>query len=179
MFPGSAQTLHHKVYAEPPSTEHHQIKGTTANGQRRSSFYSRMQFSSAGRRDDEATSGDAAFTVRPDDPRLGVWRAVILICTAFNTFVVTYRTAFSRGEHLGPHLILDYITEVLCLLDVLLRATALGFVVDDELICTRQAITENYLKNDQMVVDILSAFPLELFMLFPTVSFFCLPSIPI
>jgi len=169
--PDSAQALRQKAFEELFPNQ----CGTSNrnnNNQRRSSLYTLMHFSSANTRDDTKSWWVTRCTVRPDDPRLGLWRAIILACTIICIFVVTHRIAFSRGYYHGLHLILDYSIEIIILLDVFFRATALSFVVDDELISTRRAITEKYLKSTQFYIDFLSALPLEICIVFPVVSQF-------
>jgi hypothetical protein len=174
VYPESAQALRQKVFDELFPNQSFDVVSRNSNNERRSSLYTLIHFSSTGTRDNSSISWwITQGKVRPDDPRLGLWRAGILACIIMSIFVVTYKVAFSCDHYLGLHLILEYLIEMIILLDVIFRATMLSFVVDDELISMRRSITENYLKSTQFRVDFMSAIPLEICIIFfPMVSQF-------
>ena len=107
--------------------------------------------------------------VAPDGNMLLVWNLLVNAALLYNVLVIPFRMAFLEGDTLHYTLALDYIGDILFLLDVRLRMTAFAYMdgdkVEKDLKKIRLRYSEGGWLRGKSLHDAIAALPLEVLVL--------------
>ena len=129
-----------------------------------------------------ARAGNAKV-FKPNTPVLQLWKIFVLIALVYNLLIIPFRIAFAydHGKYydnpknlndapveevyneIKPvNVALDYLCDLILILDVFIRMFFLGFYEEDHFIHERMMIFKNYRLKDPWIIHIISCVPLEL-----------------
>ena len=100
--------------------------------------------------------------------RIGQIRAyLMLFCIIYNLAILPFRIAFMGGYPLGLFLLVDYIGDVIYILDIIIQINFLGFYDKDDIVLVRTRIREKYWSSTSLKwMHVISILPTDLFLCF-------------
>ena len=108
--------------------------------------------------------------VLPDSNFLIGWNLVVFLSLIYNSVMIPFRCSFLDSDRLDSLLALDYIGDLIFLLDMRLRMTAFAYTDGDKVVKDLQKIRGKYkeggLLSGKSMQDLLAALPLEVLSFF-------------
>jgi len=103
-------------------------------------------------------------TIHPQHASLIVWNAALWVVILYNLIMIAYRTAFdaSSGVHAG--LVIDYLGDLVFIIDIVLRCRKIGIVDDGTLYLDPKDILRIYSRTF-LIPNIIISLPLDVFVL--------------
>ncbi|NXV60181.1 CNGB1 protein, partial [Molothrus ater] len=94
-----------------------------------------------------------------------LWLFFVVMAWNWNCWLIPVRWAFPYQTPANIHywLLVDYLCDLIYLLDILIFQTRLQFVKGGDIITDKKAMKENYLRSQRFKMDVLCLLPLDLF----------------
>ncbi|XP_010073329.1 PREDICTED: cyclic nucleotide-gated cation channel beta-1, partial [Pterocles gutturalis] len=94
-----------------------------------------------------------------------LWLFFVVMAWNWNCWLIPVRWAFPYQTPANIHcwLLVDYLCDLVYLLDILVFQTRLQFVRGGDIITDKKAMKENYLRSQRFKMDVLSLLPLDFF----------------
>ncbi|XP_064015832.1 LOW QUALITY PROTEIN: cyclic nucleotide-gated cation channel beta-1 [Pogoniulus pusillus] len=94
-----------------------------------------------------------------------LWLFLVVLAWNWNCWLIPVRWAFpyQTPANLPFWLLMDYLCDLVYLLDILIFQTRLQFVQGGDIITDQKAMKENYLRSQRFKMDLLSLLPLDFF----------------
>ncbi|NXO24931.1 CNGB1 protein, partial [Cisticola juncidis] len=94
-----------------------------------------------------------------------LWLFFVVMAWNWNCWLIPVRWAFPYQTPANIHywLLVDYLCDLIYLLDILLFQTRLQFVQGGDIITDKKAMKENYLRSQRFKMDLLCLLPLDFF----------------
>lgn len=105
--------------------------------------------------------------IHPDRIFIQFWFGLILLIILYNAVMLPFRVAFLENHEItSSWLLLDYSTDIILVIDILLRASFLAYYDDNHLMVNHSDIWEHYSKSGKMTYHLFAMIPLEIIILF-------------
>ncbi|NXY37645.1 CNGB1 protein, partial [Pomatorhinus ruficollis] len=94
-----------------------------------------------------------------------LWLFFVVMAWNWNCWLIPVRWAFPYQTPANIHywLLVDYLCDLIYLLDILIFQTRLQFVQGGDIITDKKAMKENYLRSQRFKMDVLCLLPLDFF----------------
>ncbi|XP_068024485.1 cyclic nucleotide-gated channel beta-1 isoform X2 [Melanerpes formicivorus] len=94
-----------------------------------------------------------------------LWLFFVVLAWNWNCWLIPVRWAFPYQTPANIHLwlLMDYLCDLIYLLDIIIFQTRLQFVQGGDIITEKKAMKENYLRSQRFKMDVLSLLPLDFF----------------
>ncbi|XP_063189248.1 cyclic nucleotide-gated cation channel beta-1 [Chroicocephalus ridibundus] len=94
-----------------------------------------------------------------------LWLFFVVMAWNWNCWLIPVRWAFPYQTPANIHcwLVVDYLCDLIYLLDILVFQTRLQFVRGGDIITDKKAMTENYLRSQRFKMDVVCLLPLDFF----------------
>ncbi|NWS42021.1 CNGB1 protein, partial [Probosciger aterrimus] len=94
-----------------------------------------------------------------------MWLFFVVMAWNWNCWLIPVRWAFPYQTPANIHcwLFIDYLCDLIYLLDILIFQTRLQFVRGGDIICDKKAMKENYLRSQRFKMDMVCLLPLDFF----------------
>ena len=107
------------------------------------------------------------LSVRPDGSFMLAWSALLVFFTLYSAAALPFRAAFLVRQPVGLGFLADYLGDAVFLADMMLRACALAYHDQGDLVVGRARIFKRYLSSACFVRHALSLAPTDLLVLAP------------
>ncbi len=105
--------------------------------------------------------------IHPDRIFIQFWFGLILTIILYNIIVLPFRIAFMENHEIHTMwLVLDYATDFVLIIDVIIRAALLAYYDDDHLMVSRSEIWNYYSNSGKIKYHMIAIFPMELLLPF-------------
>jgi hypothetical protein len=100
--------------------------------------------------------------IAPDSNFLGVWSMIITIITLYNFIMIPIRVAFYYHHDMSYLFVIDYMGDLILVLDILLRAFYITYYdKKGELVMYRRTIRSRYFHEGHAKLHLLASFPFD------------------
>ena len=103
---------------------------------------------------------DVKWIIFPDDPFRGFWDMMLVLVLSYTCVITPYRIAFIMNDDSVTWQIIDYTTDSIFALDVLINFFTAYYDYNDNLITAHKKIASNYLTG-WFGLDIIGVFPFD------------------
>lgn len=105
--------------------------------------------------------------IHPDNFFIQFWFGIVLVVILYSIIVLPFRIAFMENHDINfKWVILDYFTDFLFVIDIILRGIFLGFYDDNHLITMPSKIWSHYMNSGKFKWHLFSVFPFEVIKVF-------------
>jgi CRP-like cAMP-binding protein len=101
----------------------------------------------------------------PDSSQVRTWSILVLLATLYNLIMVPLRLAYFDELDVDAWFVVDYLLDVVLLLDIWLRAYQVAYFVNKELIRSRANIFDRYIHSHNACLHVLASIPLDMCLL--------------
>ncbi|XP_019361445.1 PREDICTED: cyclic nucleotide-gated cation channel beta-1 isoform X1 [Gavialis gangeticus] len=94
-----------------------------------------------------------------------LWLFFVVMAWNWNCWLIPVRCTFpyQTPDNIHYWLLMDYLCDLIYLLDILVFQARLQFVRGGDIICDKKEMRENYMKTERFKMDLISLIPLDIF----------------